>query len=106
MCCVEIYLNSTLQVGLIACFEVKNPNVASWFQEGRLDGAIEALLDIEKQLRLSANVVGTRRLVVAIIQLCYDARAWKTLNEQIILLSKRRAQLKQVRTSSFPRFIT
>ncbi|KAL2623223.1 hypothetical protein R1flu_003428 [Riccia fluitans] len=68
-------------------------------KEGRLNEAIEALLDIEKQLRLSANVVGTRRVVVSIIQLCYDAHAWKTLNEQIVLLSKRRAQLKQAVTA-------
>ncbi|CAM6090625.1 unnamed protein product [Calypogeia fissa] len=72
----------------------------SWaLKEGKLDAAIESLLEIEKQFRLSANVNGTRKVVVAIIQLCYDARAWKTLNEQIVLLSKRRAQLKQAVTA-------
>jgi hypothetical protein len=30
------------------------------------------------------------------MQLCYEAHAWKTLIEQILVLSKRRSQLKQV----------
>lgn len=68
-------------------------------QEGKLDLAIASLLDIEKQLRLAADVSGTRKVVVAIVQLCYEARAWKTLNEQITLLSKRRGQLKQAVTA-------
>lgn len=58
--------------------------------------AIESLLNYEKQVRLAADVPGTRKVVLAIIQLCYEAKAWKTLNEQILLLSKRRSQLKQV----------
>ena len=47
-------------------------------------------------MRLAADVAGTRKVVIEIIQLCYEAKAWKTLNEQILLLSKRRSQLKQV----------
>lgn len=68
-------------------------------QDGKLDSAIESLLSLEKQMRLAADVPGTRKVVIAIIELCYEARAWKTLNEQIVLLSKRRSQLKQVRAS-------
>lgn len=47
-------------------------------------------------MRQAGDVVGTRKAVTEILQLCFDARAWKTLNDQIILLSKRRGQLKQV----------
>eukprot|EP00249_Psilotum_nudum_P009879 c22209_g1_i1 orf=192-1652(+) len=68
-------------------------------QEGKLDMAIEALLNLEKQMRLAADVVGTRKVVVAIVELCYEARAWKMLNDQIVLLSKRRSQLKQAVTA-------
>jgi len=61
-----------------------------------LDAAIEQLLNVEKQMRLAGDVAGTRKAVTDILQLCFDARAWKTLNDQIVVLSKRRGQLKQV----------
>ncbi|CAA2961274.1 26S proteasome non-ATPase regulatory subunit 12 homolog A [Olea europaea subsp. europaea] len=62
---------------------------------GNLDVQIEALLNVEKQTRQSGDVAGTRKAVNDILQLCFDARAWKTLTDQIVLLSKRRGQLKQ-----------
>lgn len=33
---------------------------------------------------------------MAIVKMCYEAKDWDALNENIILLSKRRSQLKQV----------
>lgn len=66
---------------------------------GNLDAAIESLLNVEKQMRLAGDVAGTKKAVTDILQLCYDARAWKTLNDQIVLLSKRRGQLKQAVTA-------
>ena len=68
------------------------------FQEAQrnLDAEIEALLNVEKQIRLAGDVAGTKKAVTDILQLCFEAKAWKTLNDQIILLSKRRGQLKQV----------
>ncbi|PIA47810.1 hypothetical protein AQUCO_01400417v1 [Aquilegia coerulea] len=64
-----------------------------------LDGQIEALLNLEKKMRLDENVAGTKKAVIDIVQLCYKAKAWKTLNDQILLLSKRRGQLKQAVTA-------
>ncbi|KAL8133089.1 26S proteasome non-ATPase regulatory subunit 12 homolog A-like [Apium graveolens] len=66
---------------------------------GELESKIEKLLNEEKQMRLSGEVSGTKKAVTEILQLCYDARAWKTLNDQIVLLSKRRGQLKQAVTA-------
>eukprot|EP00252_Welwitschia_mirabilis_P017915 TRINITY_DN3994_c0_g1_i1.p1 TRINITY_DN3994_c0_g1~~TRINITY_DN3994_c0_g1_i1.p1 ORF type:complete len:476 (-),score=111.90 TRINITY_DN3994_c0_g1_i1:148-1575(-) len=68
-------------------------------QEGKLTAAIDSLSNLEKQMRLAADVSGTRKVVVAIVQLCFEAHDWKTLNEQITLLSKKRAQLKQAVTA-------
>ncbi len=65
-------------------------------QESGLDAAIEELLKLENQMRRSADVSRTRRVVMAIVQLCYEARAWKTLNDQIHILSQRQPQLPQV----------
>ncbi|KAL6636504.1 hypothetical protein ACP70R_024076 [Stipagrostis hirtigluma subsp. patula] len=64
-----------------------------------LDAAIESLLNVEKQMRLAGDVAGTRKAAVDIVELCYKAGAWKTLNDQIVLLSKRRGQLKQAITA-------
>lgn len=68
------------------------------FQEntGNLDAKIEQLLNVEKQMRLAGDVAGTKKAATDILQLCFEARAWKTLNDQIVVLSKRRGQLKQV----------
>lgn len=47
-------------------------------------------------MRLAENVAGTRKAATEILQLCFDAKDWKLLNEQILNLSKKRGQLKQV----------
>ncbi|THU45401.1 hypothetical protein C4D60_Mb02t17550 [Musa balbisiana] len=67
--------------------------------EENLDAAIESLLNVEKQMRLAGDVAGTKKAALDIVELCYKARAWKTLNDQIVLLSKRRGQLKQAVTA-------
>ena len=47
----------------------------------------------------AADVGGTTELVTAMVTMCYDAKNWEKLNETIVLLSKRRAQLKQAVTA-------
>lgn len=42
-------------------------------------------------------MVSTSRILVTVVQMCYEAKDWDALNENIMLLSKRRSQLKQVR---------
>lgn len=54
------------------------------------------MLNVEKQMRLAGEVSGTRKAAIDILHLCFEAGAWKTLNDQIVVLSKRRGQLKQV----------
>ncbi|XP_050292481.1 26S proteasome non-ATPase regulatory subunit 12 homolog A [Quercus robur] len=66
---------------------------------GNLESSIEQLLNVEKQMRLSGDVAGTKKAATDILQLCFEARAWNTLNDQIVLLSKRRGQLKQAVTA-------
>lgn len=62
---------------------------------GKLEATIDRLLNEEKQMRLAENVAGTRKAATEILQLCFDAKDWKLLNEQILNLSKKRGQLKQ-----------
>ncbi|XP_050380987.1 26S proteasome non-ATPase regulatory subunit 12 homolog A-like [Argentina anserina] len=64
-----------------------------------LDAHIEKLLNVEKQMRLAGDVAGTKKAATDILELCFKAGAWKTLNDQILVLSKRRGQLKQAVTA-------
>ncbi|KAM2695446.1 hypothetical protein EV1_039937 [Malus domestica] len=66
---------------------------------GDLDNQIEKLLNVEKQMRLAGDVAGTKKTAIDILDLCFKAGAWKTLNDQIVVLSKRRGQLKQAVTA-------
>jgi hypothetical protein len=42
---------------------------------------MESLLNVEKQMRLAGDVVGMWKAVIYIVELCYKAGAWKTLND-------------------------
>ncbi|XP_021895496.1 26S proteasome non-ATPase regulatory subunit 12 homolog A isoform X2 [Carica papaya] len=66
---------------------------------GNLETEIDKLLNVEKQMRLAGDVAGTRKAVTEILQLCFEAKDWKLLNEQIVNLSKKRGQLKQAVTA-------
>lgn len=44
----------------------------------------------------ATDTISTGRVLKAVVQLCFDAEDWEGLNEYIVLLSKRRAQLKTV----------
>lgn len=43
-------------------------------------------------------MTSTSRILVAIVQICLEAKNWAVLNEHIVLLSKRRSQLKRAVT--------
>ncbi|KAJ8908385.1 hypothetical protein NDN08_005094 [Rhodosorus marinus] len=64
----------------------------------KLNDAIALLLESERIHRLSNDTLETSALCVAIVQLCFEQGDWEALNTNIVLLSKRRAQLKQAVT--------
>lgn len=61
-----------------------------------MQASLEHLLSMEKQHRLGEDVTATKMCCTAILEVLYEAKDWKSLNEHILLLSKRRSQLKQV----------
>ncbi|KAJ8765452.1 hypothetical protein K2173_014574 [Erythroxylum novogranatense] len=67
--------------------------------KSNMETAIEQLQNVEKQMRLAGDVAGTKNAVTEILHLCFQAGDWKTLNDQILLLSKKRGQLKQAVTA-------
>ena len=66
--------------------------------QGNAAEAVETLLGIEKAQRLAEDVTGTRLACTAVLDVLFDAKDWPGINEHVILLSKRRSQLKQART--------
>jgi len=62
---------------------------------GRLEEAIEDILVLEKKTRGAADGISTAKLVCAVCSLCYEANEWGKLREHIVLLSKKRGQLKR-----------
>eukprot|EP00274_Cyanoptyche_gloeocystis_P001074 CAMPEP_0196663716 /NCGR_PEP_ID=MMETSP1086-20130531/53939_1 /TAXON_ID=77921 /ORGANISM="Cyanoptyche gloeocystis , Strain SAG4.97" /LENGTH=441 /DNA_ID=CAMNT_0041999635 /DNA_START=49 /DNA_END=1374 /DNA_ORIENTATION=+ len=67
-------------------------------EPGKLKEAVENMLAVEKPLRLACEMSGTTKACLAIVNMCFEAKDWKELNNEIVVISKRRAQLKQVIT--------
>jgi len=76
----------------------KVPECEKLAKEGKLNEAIEILLGLEKQTRTGADAVSTGRILVAVVKICFDNKKWAELNENIVLLTKKRGQLKQAVT--------
>ena len=58
----------------------------------------------------AADMHSTSRVLVCIVQLCFKNKDWNALNEHIVILTKRRSQLKQVEILQYlicsPKFYT
>ena len=50
--------------------------------------AVESLLPLEKNCRVNHDAVSLSRVLVAIVEICYNKKAWKDLNENIAALTK------------------
>jgi len=63
-------------------------------QSGAVQEAIDALMGIEKQARAATDVKSTARILVACINYCFNAQNWALLNDHVVLMTKKRGQLK------------
>ncbi|XP_030036703.2 26S proteasome non-ATPase regulatory subunit 12 [Manduca sexta] len=84
-----------MEVDYSTTCDEKIPMWKSWAAKGRVQEAIDQLLALEKQTRTGADMASTARILVTVVQICYEAKNWSALNDHIVLLSKRRSQLKQ-----------
>ncbi|XP_041959053.1 26S proteasome non-ATPase regulatory subunit 12 [Alosa pseudoharengus] len=84
-----------MEVDYSSTVDQRIPECEKMAKEGRLQEAVESLLSLEKQTRTASDMVSTSRILVAIVQMCHEAKDWDALNENVMLLSKRRSQLKQ-----------
>lgn len=84
-----------MEVDYSATCDEKIPLYKEMATNGKFIEAIDGLLSLEKQTRTGSDMVSTSRVLVAIVQICYESKNWSVLNEHISLLAKRRSQLKQ-----------
>ncbi|KAJ8682767.1 hypothetical protein QAD02_018559 [Eretmocerus hayati] len=78
--------------------DTKIPECKTLAAEGKLHDALDQLLALEKLTRTASDMVSTSRILIAIVEICFEAKNWSALNEHIVLLSKRRSQLKRAVT--------
>lgn len=68
-------------------------------QAGRVDEGVEEIMALEKRTRMASDGISTSKLVCGLCQLLYDdKKSWASLREYIVLLSKKRGQLKRATT--------
>ncbi|XP_054284461.1 26S proteasome non-ATPase regulatory subunit 12-like [Macrosteles quadrilineatus] len=84
-----------MEVDYSTTCDEKIPECKKMAQEGKMHDALDALLALEKQTRTGADMFSTGRILIAIVQICFEAKNYAALNEHITLLAKRRSQLKQ-----------
>lgn len=58
-------------------------------------------IDADLMLPQASDARSTARVMKAIVQLCFDLQQWDLLNEHILLLTKKRSQLKTVSAEMF-----
>jgi 26S proteasome regulatory subunit N5 len=69
---------------------------ASLVKAGRRDEALEELFSVEKKARMASDGKSGTKLVQYVITIFYEAKDMEKLNEHILMLAKKRSQLKRV----------
>jgi len=67
-------------------------------KHGKLAEAVEALLGLEKKSRLHNDWKSVERVCVGIVQMCHQSKDTVALNENVVVLAKRRGQSKTAQT--------
>eukprot|EP00742_Colponemidia_sp_Colp-10_P000919 GILJ01000997.1.p1 GENE.GILJ01000997.1~~GILJ01000997.1.p1 ORF type:complete len:475 (-),score=76.98 GILJ01000997.1:155-1510(-) len=71
------------------------PQAQALAKAGRLQEAIDLCMGLEKQTRQAGDSQSTSELVGTVAQMCFDAQDWTRLNENIVLITKKRGQSKR-----------
>jgi len=78
--------------------DTKIPEAEKMAEEGKVTEAIEALMSLEKQARTGGDAHSTSRVLIALVEICFKASKWELLNETVVLLTKKRSQIKMAVT--------
>ncbi|KAG8186063.1 hypothetical protein JTE90_005416 [Oedothorax gibbosus] len=87
-----------MEVDYSSTVDEKIPVCQKLCQEGKLTEALDILMSLEKQTRTGADTHSCGRVLVAIVRLCFETKNYSLLSENIVLLTKRRSQIKQAVT--------
>lgn len=87
-----------MEVDYSSTVDERIPECEKMAKGGKLTDAIDILLSLEKLTRTGADTHSTGKLLVAIISICFENKKWDHLNENLVLLTKRRGQIKQAVT--------
>jgi len=87
-----------MEVDYTEACDKKIPEYEEMAKNGNVTEALEAMLALEKQTRTAADMFSTCRVLVSIMKICFATKNVELLNEHLILLTKRRGQLKQAVT--------
>ncbi|XP_071107256.1 26S proteasome non-ATPase regulatory subunit 12-like [Haliotis cracherodii] len=87
-----------MEVDYSSTVDEKLPKCEKLVKQGKLSEAVEILLGLEKQTRTASDTHSTGRILVAVVKLSFEAKNWDALNENIVLLTKKRGQIKQAVT--------
>ncbi|ESP03883.1 hypothetical protein LOTGIDRAFT_212047 [Lottia gigantea] len=87
-----------MDVDYSSTVDEKLPKCEKLAKQGKLSEALDTLLSLEKQARTASDTHSTGRILVAAIKLCFEAKNWDALNENIVILTKKRGQIKQAVT--------
>ena len=67
-------------------------------KDGQLQTALDKLHFMEKQTRVACDMASNGKLMIAAVRLCFEAKQWDLLNDNIVMFVKKRSQLKQAVT--------
>jgi 26S proteasome regulatory subunit N5 len=85
-----------MEVDYSATVDEKIPKCEKLAKQGKLNEALDMLLSLEKQTRTASDTHSTSRILSAIVRLCFETKNWDALNENIVIITKKRGQIKQV----------
>jgi 26S proteasome regulatory subunit N5 len=80
--------------------ESKIAEAVALAKSASIEAAVEKLLGLERTNRMASAAPETAAICVAIVRLFRDGKDWKAVGEHVVLLSKRRAQLKAAVTKA------
>lgn len=84
-----------MEVDYSSTVEEKIPKCEKLAKQGKLTEALDILLTLEKQTRTGADTHSLSKVLETIVRLCFETKNWEALNENIVLLTKKRGQVKQ-----------
>ncbi|XP_060591983.1 26S proteasome non-ATPase regulatory subunit 12-like [Ruditapes philippinarum] len=84
-----------MEVDYSSTVDEKIPKCEKLAKQGKLTEALDILLILEKQTRTGADTHSLSKVLETVVRLCFETKSWDALNENIVLLTKKRGQIKQ-----------